>query len=88
MIARVIQRPDVLVLWFRYRDVQGNETSRVVSPYRLLNSLRFSALCLIREEPRQFDLRRCEDLRIGLAADVLMPSQNSEQERYQSPSRG
>lgn len=73
MVARVIQRSETLVLWFRYRDAKGNETKRAVSPYQLLGDHRFQGLCLVREEARQFDLRRCKDLQIGLSSDVLMP---------------
>jgi predicted DNA-binding transcriptional regulator YafY len=73
MVCRVIQRSDTLILWFRYRDAKGNESKRAVSPYQLIGEHRFRGLCLVREEPRQFDLRRCEDLRIGLSSDVLMP---------------
>ena len=34
---------------------------------------RFLALCLSREEPRQFYLDRCQNVRLGLAADFRMP---------------
>lgn len=77
MVAKVIQRSDTLVLWFRYRDAKGNATKRAVSPYQFLGEHRFRGLCLVREEARQFDLRRCEDLQVGLASDVIMPSQNT-----------
>jgi predicted DNA-binding transcriptional regulator YafY len=73
MVRRVIMQSETLVIWFRYRDSKGKETMRVVSPYRVFNETRFSGLCLLREEARQFDLRRCDELRIGLAADIVMP---------------
>lgn len=76
MVSRVIRQSDELVLWFRYRDTKGIETNRAVSPYRLFDSGRFVGLCLVREEPRQFDLSRCEELQIGLASDVLLPFQS------------
>ena len=34
---------------------------------------RFLALCLCREEPRQFYLERCQNVRLEPAANVLMP---------------
>lgn len=73
MVAKVIQRSDSFVLWFRYRDTKGNATKRAVSPYRLYGDDRFVGLCLVREQARQFDLRRCENLQIGLSSEVLMP---------------
>jgi predicted DNA-binding transcriptional regulator YafY len=73
MVCRVIQRSETLILWFRYRDAKGNQTKRAVSPYQMLGDNRFRGLCLVREESRQFDLRRCEELQIGLSSDVLMP---------------
>jgi hypothetical protein len=48
-------------------------THRVVSPIRFLGRDRFLALCLSREEPRQFYLDRCRNMRPAQAADFLMP---------------
>jgi len=45
----------------------------VVSPIRFLGKGRFLALCLSREEPRQFYLERCTNVRLELAANFLMP---------------
>ena len=73
MIGRAMQRPDDLVVEFDYRDKKGAMTHRVVSPIRFLGHDRFLALCLSREEPRQFHLARCSNAQVGDAADVLMP---------------
>ena len=43
------------------------------SPIRFLGKDRFLALCLSREEPRQFYLDRCQNVRLARAADFLMP---------------
>jgi len=42
-------------------------------PLRFLGKDRFLALCLSREEPRQFYLDRCQNVRLARAADFLMP---------------
>ncbi len=44
-----------------------------VSPIRFLGRNRFLGLCLSREEPRQFCLDRCRNVRLASAADFLMP---------------
>jgi len=64
---------DELVVEFDYTDAHGVATHRVVSPIRFLDRERFLALCLSREEPRQFYLERCRNVRLELAANVLMP---------------
>lgn len=73
MIHRAMYQPDDLVIEFDYTDARGAATHRVVSPIRFLASNRFLALCLSREEPRQFYLERCRNVRLAPAADVLMP---------------
>ena len=40
---------------------------------KFLDRNRFVALCLNREEPRQFYLDRCQNVRLALAAEFLMP---------------
>lgn len=64
---------DDWVVEFCYRDSKGNESIRVVSPYRFIDSDRFLALCLSREEPRQFCLSRCSRMAIRPAYDYVMP---------------
>ncbi len=66
-------RADDLVVEFDYCDAKGAKTRRVVSPIRFLGQDRFLALCLSREEPRQFYLERCQNVRLARAADYLMP---------------
>jgi predicted DNA-binding transcriptional regulator YafY len=64
---------DDLVVAFEYCDAKGATTQRVVSPIRFLGQDRFLAMCLSREEPRQFYLERCRNMRLAPAADFLMP---------------
>lgn len=73
IISRAMRQADDLVLVFDYRDSKGIVTRRVVSPVRFLVSDRFLALCLSREEPRQFYLERCSNLRLDWAANFVMP---------------
>lgn len=73
ILRRAMQQPDDLVILLDYTDSKGVESSRVVSPIRFLSKDRFLALCLCREEPRQFHLDRCRNARLGLASDVMMP---------------
>ncbi len=73
IIQTAMRCPDDLVVWFDYIDAKGVESRRVVSPVRFLSQNRFLALCLCREEPRQFYLERCRNIRLGRASDVLMP---------------
>jgi len=68
-----MHQPDHLVLQFDYTDSQGAETRRTVSPIRFLTQDRFLALCLCREEPRQFYVSRCCNARLESASNVLMP---------------
>lgn len=68
-----MQNPDELVVLFNYLDSKGNSTRRVVSPIRFLGNDRFLGLCLSREEPRQFYIQRCDDIRINQAANFVMP---------------
>lgn len=72
-IFKAIQDSDNLVVEFEYVDAKGEVTRRVVSPIRFLGGQRFLGLCLSREEPRQFYLDRCSDLKIRAAHEFLMP---------------
>ena len=73
LIQRAIRHSDELVLVFDYRDAKGAVTRRVVSPVRLIKGERLLALCLSREEPRQFYLNRCENIHLDWAANFVMP---------------
>jgi predicted DNA-binding transcriptional regulator YafY len=73
LLCRAMQQPDDVVVEFDYCDRQGETTHRVVSPIRFLGSDRFLALCLSREEPRQFHLARCSNARSGRASEYVMP---------------
>mgnify|MGYP001144134586 CR=1 FL=1 len=72
-IYRAMHQPDDLVIEFDYCDAKGVATHRVVSPIRFLGKNRFLALCLSREEPRQFYLERCQNVHLEPAAKFLMP---------------
>lgn len=73
LILRAMRQADDLVLVFDYRDSKGATTRRVVSPVRFLAGDRFLALCLSREEPRQFYLNRCQNMRLDWTANFVMP---------------
>jgi len=73
LIYRAIHQADNLVLTFDYCDAHLNVAHRVVSPIRFVDQDRFLALCLSREEPRQFYLERCRNVRLEAAANFLMP---------------
>jgi len=72
-IHRAMQQSDDWVVVFDYVDVKGSRTRRVASPIRFMGSDRFLALCLCREEPRQFHLAQCSNLRLDRAANYVMP---------------
>lgn len=73
LIYRAMHQSDALAVTFDYCDAKGATTRRVVSPIRFLGKDRFLALCLSREEPRQFYLDRCHNIRLAPAASILMP---------------
>ena len=73
LIYRAMHQPDDLVVEFDYTDAKRVNTHRVVSPIRFLGRERFLALCLSREEPRQFYVERCRNVRLEMAANFLMP---------------
>jgi len=73
LISRVMQQTDDLVIVLEYLSKNGSVTRRVVSPIRFVGTDRFLALCLSREEPRQFLLSQCRNVRVDLAARYTMP---------------
>ena len=73
ILRRAMRDADRYVIEMDYADAKGNRTHRVVSPIRFMGSYRFLGLCLCREQPRQFQLSRCKNIRLVSAADVLMP---------------
>lgn len=73
LLQRSMASHDDLVVEFSYRDAKGAESRRVASPIRFVGGDRFLALCLTREEPRQFYLNRCESMVIKQASDYVMP---------------
>ena len=68
-----MSHPDTYVIEMEYDDARGNRTRRVVSPIRFMGSYRFLGLCLCREQPRQFQLARCRNVRLIPAHEVSMP---------------
>jgi predicted DNA-binding transcriptional regulator YafY len=68
-----MQQSDDLVIVLEYSGKDGSITRRVVSPIRFVGADRFLALCLSREEPRQFYLSNCQNVRVDLAANYTMP---------------
>jgi predicted DNA-binding transcriptional regulator YafY len=68
-----MQQSDDLVIVFEYCGKDGSITRRVVSPIRFVASDRFLGLCLSREEPRQFHLSQCRNVRVDLAMNYTMP---------------
>ncbi len=73
LLRRAMANPDELVVEMEYSDSKGAVTRRTISPIRFVGSERVLALCLCREEPRQFYLNRCSGLRLLSADSVLMP---------------
>ena len=73
LVSRVMQQTDDLVIVLQYSGKDGSVTRRVLSPIRFVGTDRFLALCLSREEPRQFYLRQCRNVRVDLAANYTMP---------------
>ncbi|MFK7768558.1 MAG: WYL domain-containing protein [Mariniblastus sp.] len=76
-MRRIIQKSmnqyDDFVVEFEYKDSKGQLTRRVVSPIRFVGGNRFLGLCLTREEPRQFNLDRCDNVQLKPAWDYVMP---------------
>lgn len=72
-VFKAMQDYDNLVVEFDYCDSKGEKSRRVVSPIRFLGGDRFLALCLSREEPRQFRMTRCQNLELKGAHNYLMP---------------
>ncbi len=73
LICQAMSSPDDWVIELSYTDTDGAATRRMVSPIRFLDEERFLGLCLCREEPRQFALERCADIRLEESSNVLMP---------------
>ena len=73
LVSRVMQQSDDLVIVLEYSGKDGSITRRVVSPIRFVGADRFLALCLSREEPRQFYLSNCRNVRVDLASNYTMP---------------
>lgn len=65
--------PDNWAIEMEYADSKGKRTRRTVSPIRFPATDRFLGLCLCREEPRQFSLNRCSNIRLVRSEELTMP---------------
>ena len=72
-LRRAMRDSDDWAVQMDYVDAKGRVSRRTVSPIRFVGDDRFLALCLCREAPRQFQLARCQNVRLVPAAEVLMP---------------
>ncbi len=72
-MRRAMADSDNWVIEMEYADSKGVQTQRTISPIRFVGSDRILALCLCREEPRQFYVTRCQSVRLKRSSDVLMP---------------
>ncbi len=72
-LNRAMQDSDRFVVELDYCDSKGESTHRVISPIRFLPGNRLLALCLCREEPRQFHLNRCSNIKLRRAEQFVMP---------------
>ena len=79
-----MKAPDDYVIELSYQNAKGEATRRTVSPIRYLSGGRLLALCLCREEPRQFYLKQCSDVQIKPAAALKAPTttRSDEAEAY------
>ena len=73
ILLMAMYSPDDYVVSLEYLDSKGAATRRVVSPIRFLSGGRFLGLCLCREEPRQFYMNRCQNVKLCRASDFVMP---------------
>ncbi len=64
VLAKAMQAADDYVISLDYLDSKGVLSRRIVSPIRFLAGDRLLALCLCREEPRQFYLNRCYNVKL------------------------
>ena len=73
ILLMAMHSPDDYVVSLEYLDSKGAATRRIVSPIRFLPGGRFLGLCLCREEPRQFYMNRCRNVKLCRASDFVMP---------------
>ncbi|MEM6688582.1 MAG: WYL domain-containing protein [Planctomycetota bacterium] len=72
-LRQAMRDHDKYVIEMDYDDARGNRTHRVVSPIRFMGSYRFLGLCLCREQPRQFQLSRCRNIKLVPAEEIQAP---------------
>jgi predicted DNA-binding transcriptional regulator YafY len=73
MISRAMHQCDDWVIEMTYKNARGELVRRVVSPIRFVGPDRFLGLCLCREEPRQFYVNRCGNMKLKRAENYIMP---------------
>lgn len=64
---------DDFAVQIKYRDKKGTLTRRTVSPIKFVSQDQFSALCLCRENVRNFYFDKIEDAQLVHCSEVLMP---------------
>lgn len=76
VIVRTLRRAtdhDRFACKIRYRDESGKRTDRFISPIHVRGTV-VRALCLGRQEVRQFKIGNIEAIRLVNSASVLMPA--------------
>lgn len=73
LVARAMHDYETYAIRMVYTDRNGSATRRVVSPYRWIGDARFSALCLCKEDIREFELAKCSQVELVDANDILAP---------------
>ena len=77
MVLQALQQPEKWVITCQYTDKHGNQTTRTLSPIKILSRGKhgeaFLAYCLGREQPQHFILSRCTEMQLAESHDQLMP---------------
>lgn len=79
-IRKAMNDSDQWVICCHYTDRKGVATTRIISPIRFVDDTRIVAICLCREEPRQFVLSRMKNVRLMPSSEVQMPMPITESE--------
>lgn len=73
LITRAARESDRYVLEIQYEDRFKDVTTRTISPIRFVGRDAVLALCLSREDVRQFALSKIKSAKLKDASDALMP---------------
>jgi len=74
-IWRAIHHPDQHVLRIVYEDAAGVRTRRLISPVKFTSPTTIRALCLCREQNRQFSLKHIRECELVKANTIMMPAE-------------